>query len=306
MDWLKEQLVSLNDQSYENLELLVLDDCSTEVPFEEIKDCVEACITRFPLEIHRNGQNLGSTKAFEKLTVLARGRYIAYCDQDDVWHKDRIEAGINTLEASAGIFVFSDVKIINSNGEKIADSITKVRKHHKFYHGSGLSEKLLFKNFAIGCTIVIDAAEAKKAIPFCPFMVHDHWLALHSSVHGEILFLRKPYVNYRIHESNQTLMLAGVADKDSYLDKRIEEALSKFIWLKERFAENRKLSDTIIQAIEWLTARRDNFNKKGSSVRVIWKYRRFGFLTSLFEIAAPRLPEKVFLFFIKMVRKNII
>ena len=274
MDWLEEQLKSLNDQSYNNIELLVLDDCSMEVSLAAIKDCVEKCITRFPLEVYRNESNLGSTKTFEKLTMLAKGKYIAYCDQDDVWHKGKVETCVNEIETSSGTLVFSDVNIINGEGKQTADSITKVRRHHKFYSGRDLWQKLLFKNFVTGCTILIRAEDAKKAIPFCPYMIHDHWLALYSSVSEEIVFIKQPLVNYRIHENNQTPMMAGVIDKNSYLQKRIVESLDKFLWLQERFSENPELSGTIAQAIEWMAARRDNFYRKSGSIKVIWKYKK--------------------------------
>ena len=44
MDWLREQLLSLNAQTYPNLMLYIRDDCSPTVPFEEIQSCVQDCI----------------------------------------------------------------------------------------------------------------------------------------------------------------------------------------------------------------------------------------------------------------------
>lgn len=306
MDWFKEQLISLNNQSYETLELLILDDCSPNVTIEEIAECVGACINSFPYRILQNEQNLGSTKTFEKLTLLAGGEYIAYCDQDDVWHENKIECYLSAFENSDAVLVFSDVNIIDAVGKMITDSITKIRKHHKFQSGKSLGKTLLFKNFVMGCAMMIKADKAREAIPFCPHMVHDHWLALHSAIAGEILFLNLAYVDYRVHETNQTLMLAGVVDKESYVKIRIEEALQKFIWLQQRFREDNGLSQTIVQAIEWMEARRDNFRKTGHSTRTIWKYRRFSCMTSLFEIAAPFMPEKLFGFCIALGRKNIV
>lgn len=304
MDWLREQFVSLNGQSYENLELLILDDCSTEVPFEEIRDCVEGCITRFPYEIHQNEQNLGSTKTFEKLTMLAKGEYIAYCDQDDIWHRDKIQCYLSALENSDAALIFSDVNIIDDVGNKITDSITKIRKHHIFQSGIGLGKTLLFRNFVTGCAMIIKSDRAKAAIPFCPYMVHDHWLALHSAIEGEILFLNQSYVDYRLHETNQTSMLSGVVDKDSYLKIRIEEALQKFLWLQERYRKDPELSQTIAQAIEWMKARRDYFKGAGKTAKSIWKYKKFSYLPSMFELIAAKFPEKLFMSFIILGRKN--
>ena len=77
MQWLKEQLLSLEAQTYPNLELIIRDDCSTTVPFEQICECAATCIRSFPYEISRNERNVGSNQTFEWLTQQARGEYIA-------------------------------------------------------------------------------------------------------------------------------------------------------------------------------------------------------------------------------------
>ena len=90
-DWLREQLASLNAQTYPNLKLYVRDDCSPTVPFEAVQACVAECITAFPYEIARNEENLGSNKTFERLTAETDGELLAYCDQDDVWLPEKLE-----------------------------------------------------------------------------------------------------------------------------------------------------------------------------------------------------------------------
>ena len=60
LQWLKEQLLSLNEQTYPNLYLYIREDCSPTVSFAKIASLVEECITAFPYEIERNSKNLGS------------------------------------------------------------------------------------------------------------------------------------------------------------------------------------------------------------------------------------------------------
>jgi glycosyltransferase involved in cell wall biosynthesis len=150
MDWFKEQLVSLNNQSYENLELLAIDDCSSEISFDEISETIKACITNIPYKLSRNSENLGSTKTFEKLTALAGGDYIAYCDQDDIWYSDKIETLLGCFINENVNLAFSDVQIIDESGIITADSITEFRTRHKLYEGRGLSGKLIIQNFVNG------------------------------------------------------------------------------------------------------------------------------------------------------------
>ena len=152
MDWLRQQLVSLNEQTYPNLRLYVRDDCSPTVPYEQILACVRECITRFPCTIARNEENLGSNGTFELLTKEAEGDLFAYCDQDDVWLPEKLAVLQEAMEREQALVVCSDMYIIDGEGRQVADSITKVRRHHVFRSGTDLARGLLTSNFAAGCT----------------------------------------------------------------------------------------------------------------------------------------------------------
>ena len=216
LDWLREQLESLEKQSYPNLRLYVRDDCSSAVRFQETERLVKECIRSFPCEIRRNEENLGSNGTFERLTREAEGEYFAYCDQDDVWLPEKLTVLQEELEQSGALLVCSDMLIIDAEGRRVADSITKVRRRHRFRSGEGLAESLLISNFVTGCTMLVRSETAKEAVPFCPYMVHDHYIALWCAERGAVRSLQKPLLCYRVHNSNQTSLMAGVTDKASY------------------------------------------------------------------------------------------
>ncbi len=305
LEWLKEQLDSLEKQTYPNLKLYIRDDCSQRVHFSKIEACVRACITRFPYTIQRNESNLGSNRTFERLTTEAQGEYFAYCDQDDIWLSQKLEFLLQEAERATALLVCSDMYIINEERKRIADSITCVRRHHIFYSGAGLAEKLLFHNFVTGCTMLVQAEAAKSAVPFCPHMVHDHYLALWCSVHGRIQSVREPLIQYRIHRNNQTSLLAGVKDKQSYGKIRIEAMLLRFRWLQKHFSCSPALQEKLKDGICWLEARLANWQHAGGK-RIIWKYRRFSPFPSIFEIFAVWMPEPVFQLFIVGGKRNVI
>lgn len=303
LQWFREQLDSLEAQTYPNLELLVIDDCSPTVPFETVQQYIVESIRSFPYRVQRNEKNLGSNGTFEKLTQQARGKYIAYCDQDDVWLPEKLEILQRTIEQTSAKLVCSDMYIIDGQGRQTADSITKVRRHHVFNSGEDLAEGLLFHNFVTGCTMLIPAEIARKAIPFCPYMVHDHYLALYAALHGTIQSVMQPLIRYRIHGNNQTGVLAGVVDKDTYFHIRIEEAINKMRWLEKNVALPVSVEHELAQGMRWLQARADHFHGMHGAVRIIWKYRRYGPITSLFEIVATLFPERLFMFFIRLKQK---
>lgn len=303
LQWFREQLDSLEAQTYPNLELLVLDDCSPTVPFETVRQYVAQRIRSFPYQVARNEKNLGSNGTFEKLTQQAQGKYIAYCDQDDVWLPKKLEILQKTIEQTGAKLVCSDMYIIDGQGKQTADSITKVRRHHVFHSGENLAEGLLFRNFVTGCTMLVPADLARQAIPFCPYMVHDHYLALYASLHGKIQSVMQPLIRYRIHGNNQTGVLAGVHDKETYYRTRIEEAMHKMQWIDKNFILPENVDHELEQGMKWLQARSDHFRGIRGKVKTIWQYRQYGPITSLFEIITTIFPESVFMFFIKLKQK---
>lgn len=304
MDWFKEQLDSLNAQTYPNLFLRVCDDCSRTVPFDAIRALVSERITAFPYTIERNEVNLGSNGTFERLTREAEGEYFSYCDQDDVWLPEKLTVLKDAIEDSGARLVCSDMYIINGEGTRVADSMTKVRRHHIFHSGMGLAPSLLVTNFVTGCTTLVRSETAKAAVPFCPDMVHDHYLALCAAAEGEILSLPDRLIQYRIHEGNQTLMMAGVRDKESYRTVRIEAMIRRMQWLQNKFDSDPELSAEISDGLIWAKARLDNYQGSIRAKRALMKYRRFSPLTSLFEAVAAGWPERIFMWFIELKRKN--
>lgn len=306
VDWLREQLASLDAQTYPNLRLYIRDDCSPTFSLEALNECARSIIHSFPFELRRNEENLGSNGTFERLTEEAEGVYFAYCDQDDVWLPEKLETLQEVIEREKALLVCSDMLIIDENGNQTADSITKVRRHHVFKSGEGIAPQMLVSNFVTGCAMLIRADTAKEAVPFCPYMVHDHYLALYSATKGRIVSIPSTLIKYRIHSGNQTLMMAGVSDKKSYYQQRIAMLLCRMNWLEQVFREDEALHREILNAIQWVEARDANFKGKKDAKRVLLKNWRFSPWTSLFEAIAVMWPERLFMFIIEIKRRNII
>lgn len=154
---LMEQLSSLNAQTYPNLELIIYDiydDC----PECLLDECiVRKLITAFPCRIICGEKNLDSSKAFERLTTGSKVKYFFCCDQDDVWHFDKVQCMAEVLEITFSSLVCSNLAIIDGEGKFAADSITKIRKRHGFHEDEGLAGYLLGRNFVTGCAMMMRA-----------------------------------------------------------------------------------------------------------------------------------------------------
>ena len=289
MDWLREQLESLNVQTYQNLELHILDDCSTKVSFSEIQSCVRDCISAFPYTIDQNEKNLGSNQTFERLTLMAKGEYIAYCDQDDVWLPEKIETLIALLQKEKVSLVCSDVLVIDAKGIQQADTIQNLRPRHAFLTDENVAAKLLYRNFVIGCTALVEAKAARSAVPFPASMVHDHWLALWCATRKGIAVNAWPLVKYRLHGCNQTTVLSGVNSKEDYYRQRIAVFTNRIEELQERIA----LPEMPI-ARQWALARELNYAREPHARRTLWRLRAVNSSTTIFELVMPFMPNWIF------------
>ena len=278
MDWLRQQLVSLNEQTYPNLRLYIRDDCSPTVPYEQIQSCVRDCITRFPYVITRNERNLGSNATFELLTKEAEGDLFAYCDQDDVWLPEKLTVLQEAMERERAVLAYSDVSAVDDEGKLLARSLRELRPRLAYLEGSDLAPKLFFRNCVAGCAMLVNSNIAKRAIPFPRQTVCDHWIALLAATEGTIAFVPDQLVRYRQHKRNQTGVLAGVSDKQSYLRYKVAP-------LEERLTCYRQHTVPQEEIEAFARARIDG------RIIMIWKYRALAPHEAEFEIAAHLLPD---------------
>jgi len=303
-NWLIEQLTSLNKQTYENLELCIYDDC----PQWPVKESLfEKYITNFKYRIIRGKCNRGSNFAFEELTKLGDGEYFAYCDQDDIWEKDKISLIMNKFKEDDVTLVCCDLCIIDERGRKTHNSICDIRKRIVYKRGYDLANGLMMVNFVTGCAMIVKRDIALEAIPFLKEMIHDQWISIIAAVNGKIEFINKPLVRYRQHSSNQTGILKDVYDKESYYEKRIVDFIKRFEALNTRFNNNEKVSENIASCLTWLKAREEYSHKMNiKSLIIMIKYRKFHKISVFIECILPLIPNFIFKYIISLTKKGVL
>lgn len=302
--WLIEQLISLNSQTYENIEILIYDDCP-EFPTSE--KLIKKYMTSFSYVLVRGLKNEGSNKAFEELTKMGNGEFFAYCDQDDIWENDKIAIMVERFFDENITLVCSDLSIIDGDGKKIANSITGIRKRIVYNSGCDLAKGLLMTNFVTGCAMMVKRDIALKAIPFEKTLLHDQWIAIVAAINGKIESINTPLVKYRQHSFNQTGILKDVYDKKTYYNKRIQDFFKRYISLKKRLGDNDELKENINQCLIWLEARRSYFFKPSlKNLKIMIKYREFHKISILIECFLPFIPNSIFKYIIKLAQWGIL
>tara|TARA_B100001250_G_scaffold369443_1_gene352912 strand:- start:1014 stop:1703 length:690 start_codon:yes stop_codon:yes gene_type:complete len=94
-DSVENSITSILNQTYEDLELLIMDDASTDNTY---KICESLKNKDQRIKLYKNKSNLGLTKSLNKLISLSSGEIIARQDSDDISKKERIEKQLKFLE----------------------------------------------------------------------------------------------------------------------------------------------------------------------------------------------------------------
>ena len=97
--YLRAQLESLERQSLTPLELVIADDRSSDRTVEIIAEFAQTA--NFPVHYSVNSERLGYTRNFLTAVKSSRGRYIAFCDQDDIWTRDKLAVVAAAISGSA-------------------------------------------------------------------------------------------------------------------------------------------------------------------------------------------------------------
>lgn len=116
-EYLRLAILSIIKQTYTNWELLLVDDGSTDKAVENIADIDDARI-----RILRDGKNKGLAARLNECIDLARGKYIARMDQDDVSYPERFAQQIEVLQCNSNLDLVA-VRAIAINENNVATSI---------------------------------------------------------------------------------------------------------------------------------------------------------------------------------------
>lgn len=146
--YLRESIESILNQTYKDFEFIIVDDGSTDQTGELLKEHQR---NDPRVKIITNSQNIGLTKSLNKAIRIAKGRYIARQDGDDVSLSQRLEKQIEFLKKNPEIKILGTFAYgINQKGELLRKEIPpvspqKVKKNHikrnSFIHTSIIIEK---------------------------------------------------------------------------------------------------------------------------------------------------------------------
>lgn len=114
--YIQETIRSVQAQTYQNWEMIIVDDCSTDRTVELVKEIAK---TDPRVKILQQDKNSGAGAARTRSMRNATGRYIAYLDADDIWKPEKLEKQVRFMTEKDCGFSCTSYEVINDAGEPL-------------------------------------------------------------------------------------------------------------------------------------------------------------------------------------------
>lgn len=186
---LGETIASLQAQSFTDFEVLVIDDCSTDDTRAILRTITD---TRF--RITESASNQGPVRARNAVAAMARGRYIAGLDQDDLCHPDRLGRQVAYLDAHP------DTVVLGTGAAFLDDGVISPAVRTTHSSPALIEWLLLIENPLVWSSVMVRASAAST--PFTDpdrLYAEDFDLYHRMARQGRIARLDDPLVTYRRH-----------------------------------------------------------------------------------------------------------
>ena len=201
--YLRNQLLSLQQQTYEDWTLLVRDDGSTDDTVHILREFAKSD-NRINIVEEDSGKHLGPGRNFLGLTKYSTSEYVIFCDQDDIWFEKKLEILVDFAEkyfvSNIPCLVYCDAYgYSDAEGIITIDSVS-------LNHAKNLREFLFFNAGYQGSSMLFNDKLCKMSAEYRGdyFYMHDDVVSLLAHCFGHVYFLPKKLMLYRQHASKFT------------------------------------------------------------------------------------------------------
>jgi glycosyltransferase involved in cell wall biosynthesis len=280
--YLLEQLDSIANQSYKNVEIIICDDASTDGTKKIIQDFAKKHLN---VSYYINTENQGVNKNFENGFQKANGNFIAIADQDDIWLPEKI---------ATQMLLFTSEKIVLTHSTSIRFSgnklpIKKKQNITQLFEGNDI-RKLLLRNSVSGHNIIFKKKLLQQIFPIPQNVYYDWWIVQTAACNGIVAATNKVLAYQRAHETNVTVKERTTINQSINEYKERKDALKAFLELKGLKSNDKKFIEETRQHFMLLES--TYFSQ--SLFTYLMKYRKifFYYKKGLFKYFSQRKAAK--------------
>ncbi len=225
--FITETIQSVQNQTYQNWEMLIVDDCSSDKTVDIVQQFME---DDHRIHLIRLNKNSGASKARNEAIKEVKGDFMTFLDADDIWFPDFIENSIATIQKKGIPFVFSSYRRSNEKLEFVYSDFIVPEK---------VTYTDILKTNSISClTAFIDVKEL--GVKFMPDIRKRQDMGLWLKYLKEIPFaygIQEPKAIYRIRENSLS---------------RDKKKLLKYQWQFYREVEKLSFFESAYYMIHWM------------------------------------------------------
>jgi glycosyltransferase involved in cell wall biosynthesis len=196
-EFISAQLDSIVWQLDPEDEVVVSDDASTDGTVSII-----AARNDPRIRLIRNSKRVGYVRNFERAIASAKGQFIFFSDQDDVWLPNKVTTLSMALTSHA--CVATDAVVVDRDLRQVHASFFRLRSAENFS-----AFAVFFKPCFVGATIACTRSYLDRLLPFPAGVPHDFWITLNASWDADLTVIREPLIYYRRHSSTASVSATG-------------------------------------------------------------------------------------------------
>lgn len=201
--YLAEQISSVLASMGDNDELIISDDGSSDATINIINQFINKDKR---IKIFLNDCK-GIQHNFNNALSHTEGKFIFYCDQDDVWINDKINRVINIFDTTKADLVIHNGYHTNSMLDRCKEDIFQQSKI------SVNPIRNFIKSTQWGCCMAVNRKSLKYVLPFYQGVGHDIWTGIIIGIYGKITLLNDHLILHRLHEKNVTVRTSSLLFK---------------------------------------------------------------------------------------------
>lgn len=205
--FVSQQLDSILSQTSSQWHLYLHDDGSTDNTPSILRTYAE----KYPrqLTLFSYSPQGGAFRNFMSMLERVDAPYYMFCDQDDVWHTDKIERSVCAMSQAENlhaerrpVIIHTDLRVVDEEGRTLADSFWKeAGMHPDMFHN--FAQRIT--NVVTGCTMLFNQTAKEAALSRTPegFPLHDEWVTICTCAEGgTVVPLFEQLIDYRQHTAN--------------------------------------------------------------------------------------------------------
>lgn len=237
--YIEGALNSIICQTYQYIELIIVDDCSTDNSVAVIEEWISKYQGTFKINFIKNTINQGLSKVCNQILQHTKGKYFQTLDADDLLLPEKIEKQVGLMEGAKNTaLIYSNIGVIDENRNMLnPDYLGRIGYNKDDMPQGNIFEQLFDFNFIPLPSVLINTEYAKSVGGFdSTLQVQDYYLWLKLSEQYETIYQAENTALYRVHSGSMSnSSLSNPKSYDSILNikfryyKTINEHIKKII-----------------------------------------------------------------------------